>query len=121
MARTLTVVGLVGAALGIWIQAFSGVPDYGTVLPPGPIILVLIGAAIGLTSRWWWTPIAGAALSGLIIVGAFVHPGTGARLTDPGAIGPFTGTLMQMVSLVLGVLAGLTATVQGFLARSRRA
>ena len=112
--KTLTVIGLVAAAIGIWIQSISGVPDYPSRFPPGPIILVVLAVGIALGARWWWTPLLGALLSLLIIVGAFVRPGTGSRLSDPTAVAAFTGTLIQMIGLVLGLIGGLLATIQNY-------
>src|SRR5436190_19591485 len=98
LAVKLTIVGLVATAVGIWIQSVSGVPDYPSRFPPGPIILVIFAAGIVLGARWWWTPLFGALLSGLIIVGAFVRTGTGLRLSVPSAFAAFTGPLIQVVA-----------------------
>jgi hypothetical protein len=117
-AAKITIIGLVGAAIGIWIQSVSGVPDYPSRFPPGPIILVLLAVAVVLGSRWWWTPIFGAALSLLITVGAFVLPGTRNRLSDPSEVAAFTGTLIQMIGLVLGLAGGIVATIQNYLRRT---
>ena len=40
-ATKLTVLGLTANAVGIWIQAFSGAPEYPTI-PPGPNLLVVV-------------------------------------------------------------------------------
>lgn len=116
--KTFTAAGLVVAAIGIWIQSISGVPDYPSRFPPGPIILVVLAAGIAFGPRWRWTPILGALLSLLIIVGAFVTPGTGSRLRDPAAMVAFIGTLIQMGGLVLGLTAGIAATIQGYRRRT---
>lgn len=113
-AGRLTAIGLVGAAVGIWIQSLSGVEDYPSRFPPGPIILLVIAVGIVLGVRWWWTPLLGALLSLLILIGAFVRPGTGNRLSNPAAVAAFTGTLIQMVALVVGLLSGFVATVQNY-------
>jgi hypothetical protein len=113
-ALKLAVAGLVGNAAGIWMQAFSGDPDY-PAIPPGPIVLIVVALGVAFTHRrWWWTPIIGTLLSLLITVGAFMTPGTARRLNDPAAVGPFIGTLIQLVSLAVGIVAGLVATTQNY-------
>lgn len=122
LALTLTLAGLVGTAVGIWIQAFAGDPDYAAFgrFPPGPIILVILAFIIAFGSRYRylrWLPILGTLLSIQIVVGAFVLPGTARRLNNPGAIVPFVGTVIQMLSLVTTILAGVVATVQSYRVR----
>ena len=114
LAAKLTVAGLLGNAIGIWIQALSGAPEYPTI-PPGPIVLVVVAAAIAVgTRRWRWLPLAGALLSLLITVGAFRTPYTANRLSNPGAVGAFAGTLLQLVALAVADVAGLVATRQAY-------
>jgi hypothetical protein len=118
-ANTLTVVGLVVTAVGIWIQALAGDPDYAAFgrFPPGPIILVILAAIIAIGNRYRylrWIPVLGVLLSMLITVGAFVLPGTARRLSDPRAIAPFLGTVIQMVSLVTTIVAGIVATIWNY-------
>jgi len=113
----LTALALVGVAVGIWIQALAGAPEYPTI-PPGPIVLVVLAAVIALVHRWKWMPITGTLLSALIFAGAFATPYTGNRLGDPGAVGAFTGTVIQMLALVIGVVAGIFATAEGYRGRT---
>ena len=112
-AGTLTVIALLGVAAGIWIQALSGAAEYETI-PPGPIVLVLLAVVIVLATRWWWIPLSGVLVSGLILVGAFVTPGTANRLSNPAEVGQFVGTVIQMLALILGVGAGMVATVGNY-------
>ena len=116
----LTAIALVGVAVGIWIQALSGVAEYPT-FPPGPVALLAVAAVIVLVDRWWWIPMSGLLLSALILVGAVVRPGTANRLSDPAAVGAFTGTLIQVLALVLGVAAGRVATVPNYRGRTSAA
>jgi hypothetical protein len=55
---------------------------------------------------WWWAPVVGVALAILILDGAFATSGPGNRLTEPGEVGSFIGTSVQMVSLINAVVAG---------------
>jgi hypothetical protein len=111
--RSLTAASLVAVACGIWIQAFSGASDYPTV-PPGPLLLVAVGWLIARTPRYWWTPLVGVALCSLITVGAFMTPGTAARLDRPNEVGPFVGTIVQIVALGLGNVVGLLAALRAY-------
>jgi hypothetical protein len=52
------------------------------------------------------------SLAILILVGAFVTPSTGNRLSEPGEIGPFIGTSAQMLGLITAIVTGIVATVQ---------
>ena len=111
----LTVIGLVAAAVGIWTQALSGVPDYPSRFPPGPIILLALALAIALAyRRFGWVPILGTLMALLITVGAFVRPGTGNRLSVPGVTGAFIGTVIQMLALLTTIPAGIVATMQNY-------
>ena len=68
----LTVAGLIGVAVAIWMQWLSGDPAY-TSFPPGPVIFIGIAAIIVLGARWWWTPLIGALIGLLVTSGWFVR------------------------------------------------
>jgi hypothetical protein len=113
-AAQLTVFGLVANATGIWIQALSGAPEYPRI-PPGPIVLVVLAAAIlGGTTRWPWLPLIGGLLSLQITIGAFVTPYTANRLGNPAMVGAFIGTIIQIGGLATADVAGLAAGVQQY-------
>jgi hypothetical protein len=115
----LTAGGLVGCAVGIWIQWLSGDRAYPKI-PPGPILFVLIAVTAALGTRWWWTPMQGALLSLLTTVGWFVKlPAEALRLSHPAAVGPFAagiflGTLLQIVALLVTDIAGIAATLRNY-------
>ena len=117
MLSKLTVVGLIGAALAIWMQWLSGDPAY-TRFPPGPVIFIAIAGIIVLGARWWWTPLIGALIGLLVTSGWFVRlPAAVLRLTHPGSVGKFAagiwvGSVLLIVSLVVTDVAALAATVQ---------
>lgn len=113
----MTAMALVGVAVGIWIQALSGAPEY-PALPPGPLILMAVAAVVATVARWRWIPLAGALLAGLILVGAFATPWTANRLSQPVAVGLFTGTVIQMLALIAAVLAGVAATAEAYRQRT---
>jgi hypothetical protein len=119
----LTVAGLVGCSVAIWIQWLSGDPAY-PKFPPGPIFFIAVAAIVTFAARWWWTPLIGSAFALLVTSGWFAHlPMQMQRLTRPGATGGFppgifVGTLGIIVSLFLADVAGLVATVSNY--RSRR-
>jgi hypothetical protein len=113
-AAKLTVFGLIANATGIWIQAFAGAPEYPRI-PPGPIVLVVLAATIMLgTTRWRWLPLIGGLLSLQITIGAFVTPYTANRLSNPGMVGAFIGTIIQIAGLSAADVAGLVAGVQQY-------
>ncbi|HEY1295711.1 MAG TPA: DUF4383 domain-containing protein [Chloroflexota bacterium] len=108
---------LIGVAVGIWIQALAGAPEYAAI-PPGPIVLVILAVCILVVTRWRWMPMTGTLLSALILAGAFATPYTANRLSDPAAAGIFVGTVIQMLALVIGLFAGIFATAEGYRGRT---
>ncbi len=50
----------------------------------------------------------------LVMAAAFGHVLVGG---NPAAVGEFLGTVLQVISLALGTVAGIVATVQNFLRR----
>jgi hypothetical protein len=119
----LTVAGLVGCAVAIWIQWLSGDPAY-PKFPPGPIFFIAVAAIVAFGARWWWTPLMGSMIALLVTSGWLARlPRQMQRLTHPGSIGHlapgiFLGTLAMIIFLLLTDVAGLVATVLNY--RSRR-
>ncbi len=100
-------VGLWIAALGILTQAATGAKGYHQKIPPGVLILAVIGLVVYFTSRWMWTAVLGLFLAGLISIGVFTTPGTAYRLRHPEEIGPLIGTLVQLLGLLFALIAGV--------------
>ena len=118
MASKLTAVGLVAWAAGIVIQILTGVDEY-PMIPLNAVILLAAALLVSLP-LWRWAPIVGVSLAILILVGAFVTPSTGNRLSEPGEIGPFIGTSVQMLGLITAVVTRIVATVQNYRTPSTR-
>jgi hypothetical protein len=98
-AARLLVVGLVAAA-GMLIQYASGV-EYPTI-PPGPII-ALVAAAVVAFGPWRRAPVLGLVAAVFISLGGVIATIAGngftPQLGDPGAVGGFVGTLVQIAGL----------------------
>jgi len=115
----LTVAGLVGCAVAIWIQWLSGDPSY-PKFPPGPVFFIAVAAIVAFGARWWWTPLMGSMIALLVTSGWFARlPRQMQRLTHPGSIGHFApgiflGTLGMIIFLLLADVAGLVATVLNY-------
>jgi hypothetical protein len=107
-AASLTVAGLVVAAAGIVIQIASGA-DYPTV-PPGLVILLAAAGLVALATRWRWTTIVGVIVSLFLLVGGILAPQAREQLGDPGEVGVFVGTVIQLLALVVALIAGVAAT-----------
>ena len=118
MASKLTAVGLVTWAAGIVIQILTGVYEY-PMIPLGTVILLAAALLVSLP-LWRWAPIVRVSLAILILVGAFDTSSTGYRLSEPGEIGPFIGTSVQMLGLITAVVTGIVATVQNYRTLSTR-
>ena len=111
-AATLNVAGLVVAAAGIVIQIASGA-DYPTV-PPGLVILLAAAVLVALGTRWRWTTIIGVIVPAFLLVGGALAPQTRDHLGDPGQAGIFIGTVIQLLALVAGLIAGIVITRQAY-------
>jgi hypothetical protein len=109
-AARLLVVGLVVAAAGMLIQYAAGV-DYPTI-PPGPII-ALAAAAVVAFGPWRRAPVVGLVAAVFISLGGVIATIAGngftPQLSDPGAVGGFVGTLVQIAGLLVAVAAGVVA------------
>ncbi len=99
-------VGLWIAALGILLQAVTGAQGYPKV-PPGILVLAVIGVIVYATSRLMWTAVLGLLLAGLICIGVFATRGAAYRLSHPEDVGPLVGTLVQLVGLLFALIAGI--------------
>ena len=97
------------AVAGMVVQIVSGV-DYPTV-PPGPIILGVVGVALLVVRRVWVT-VAGVVAPLVITVGGLIEGSSWGRLADPGAFGQFAGTALQWVGMVGAIVAGLSVLLR---------
>jgi hypothetical protein len=79
------------------------------------VVLLLVASALVATG-WRWTPLLGGLLAGAIILG---NPFLLINLSDPGAGLFFAATVVEVVSGLTALLAGIAATVQNY--RARRA
>ena len=116
-AGKLNVAGLVAAAAGIVIQIASGA-DYPTV-PPGLIILLAAVGLVALGARWRWTTIVGVVVPAFLLVGAVVASQARDQLGDPGQVGVFVGTVVQLLAMAVALVAGLAAAWQRYRHRIR--
>ena len=108
-----TAIGLWLAAFGIFVHAATGATGYPKI-PPGIIILVIVGLLVYLTTARRWGSLIGLLLAGFISVGVFRTHGTGYRLNHPEAIGPFIGTLVQMLGLIVALVSGVASTIKSY-------
>jgi hypothetical protein len=110
-ARLALIAGLGLGALGLIIEVITGVPGFPTI-PPGPIIMAAAATFVAL-ARWRWAPIVGLIAALFITVGNVVSDSdTTGRLSDPGAVGPFAGTVLLVVGLLIALVAGSAASVR---------
>jgi hypothetical protein len=115
----LNVAAQLGIAVGIVIQIATGVDSYPTV-PPGAVLAVVVAALLVLV-RWRFIAVLGLIFPLWIAIGAVFTSGTGDRLGDPGSVGPFIGTLLQMIAVAVGIITGLLLTIAAFRSTHREA
>lgn len=108
----LTILGLVLAAVGISTLFLTNSVNVPAVAF-GPIILVAVAVLVAL-GPWRWTPVVGAVVGLGILTGAFIAPGLFDRLGNPGQLGGFVGTWVQIVGLILAVVSGVMAAMQNY-------
>jgi hypothetical protein len=111
-AGKLNVAGLVAAAAGIAIQIASGA-DYPTV-PPGLILVLAAAGLVALGARWRWTTIVGVVVPAFLLVGGAITPQAREQLGDPGQVGVFVGTAVQLLAMAVALAAGLAATWRSY-------
>jgi hypothetical protein len=115
-----TATGLWLTAGGIFVQAASGAKGYPRV-PPGIIILAAAGILVFLTRRYRWASVIGIAFAALVSIGVFTTHGTAERLSQPADVGPFVGTLIQLIGLTVALVAGVASTGRSYLSRGHKA
>jgi hypothetical protein len=111
-AGKLNVAGLVAAAAGIVIQIASGA-DYPTV-PPGLLILLAAAGLVALGARWRWTTIVGVVVPTLLLVGGAIAQQARDQLGDPGQVGVFVGTVVQLLAMAVALVAGVAAAWRSY-------
>ena len=111
--------GLLLAAAGIIVQVLTGAKGYPTI-PPGAVILLAAAGLVAITQRWWWSTLIAVALALLISFGAIVTRGRAYRLGRPDELGPFIGTVVQLVGLAVALIAGIAETTQKLKASRHR-
>jgi len=112
----LTIAALIGFA-GVAVYAKTmviGPLDLGTAILAAVLLLVAGVIAMG----WRWAPLLGALMSILPIVGSLhliIHD-----LTHPEAFSLFVTVLLVVATTLVGIVAGVSATVQNYRSRERR-
>ena len=111
IAALIGFASLIGYAQAILVGHFS--------LEQTVFIVVLLLVAGVIAIGWRWAPLLGALLSALIISGdpeIIIHD-----LTHPEAFGYFVTVLIAVAIALVGIVAGVGATVQNYRSRERRA
>lgn len=81
-------------------------------IPPG-VIIPLVGAALVAILRQWWAPAIGAAVAAFLLIGGLVSGQAVKLLSDPGEIDRFAGMAVLILGVIVALVAGIVATVQG--------
>jgi deazaflavin-dependent oxidoreductase (nitroreductase family) len=108
--------GLIAAGIGFTIQYLAGVPGFPKI-PPGPFILIGAGLLV-IFVHGRWAIVVGVIVALSLIVGSAASSAAALdRLTEPGDIGPFTGTVLQGLGLITALVFGVATAAEG---RGRR-
>ena len=78
------------------------------------IVACLLVAGALVATGWRWTPALGGLLAGAILLG---NPFLLTNLSDPGAVLFFAATVVEVMSGLTAILAGIAATAQNYRAR----
>jgi len=113
----LTVVGLVGLALAlIYLQAAMS----GRLIPPLAVFTVISLVVAGVVMVGWrWAPLLGALWSIFMVVGT--SDNIAYSLTHPAQFRSFVLVVFLLAMALIGVGAGIAATVQNYRGGERRA
>jgi hypothetical protein len=114
-ARKFAVTGLAAAAAGIIVQILGGA-DY-PAIPPGALLLV--AAAVLFAIRTRWTPVVGLVIPVFLSIGAVATPNMRDYLGEPSRAVVFTGTVIQLLGMVVGLVFG-AAVVAAIIRKGRR-
>jgi len=93
---------------------FQQVAIFKAFFPPVGIVQAaptLIAVGIVATGRRW-APAVGALWCGLLVLGSL--PMTIHHLGDPGNVPDFVFTIIALLLILIGVVAGIAATVQNY-------
>jgi len=113
-AATMNAIFLFIAAAGIVAQVIVGVPGFPAV-PPGPIILAGAGILVlALVNRYRWILILGVAAPVFVLAGGIIEGSIFDRLGNPGDFGPFLGTALQEIGVVVAAIYGVVALTQAY-------
>ncbi|TDP98022.1 hypothetical protein [Labedaea rhizosphaerae] len=105
----LQAMSLFTAVAGMIMQIAAGI-DYPTV-PPGPIILGVVGIAL-LAVRRAWVPVVGVLAPLVITVGGVIEGSSWGRLADPGEFGQFLGTALQWIGMLTAIAFGVAVVLR---------
>ncbi len=78
------------------------------------VVACLLVASALVATGWRWTPLLGGLLAGVIILG---NPFLMINLSNPSAASFFVATVVQVVSGLTTLLAGIAATIRNYRAR----
>lgn len=115
--RPLTMLGKITLAALVALTllfVFQQVVIFKAFFPPVGIVqaaLTLLIAGIVVTGRRW-TPAVGALWCGLLILGSL--PIIIRDLGNPGNVLDFVFTLVALLLILIGIVAGIAATVQNY-------
>jgi len=108
--RLVNAAAAIVVALAIVLQIATGVDGYPTV-PPGAVLAVIVAAVVAFVP-WRYVAVVGLIYPIWIAIGALATSGTADRLGDPGTVGPFVGTALQVMALVVGLVSGVAMVLK---------
>jgi plastocyanin len=119
----LTVVALIGSALGFATLLLTILLATGAFIMPLFIVAVALFIVAGIVATGVrWTPLLGAIMGlGTLIGGVFTQQYFVYHLTHPAEGGPFIVSLLICVFAVIAICAGIGATVQNYRSTVRQA
>lgn len=110
-AATVTLVGLLGFAIGSLATLVLDYVLLGVVILPALVVAVVLLGAAGLVANGRrWAPAVGAVVAGALLVGTFTEGVGYQRLTAPENVWLFAPTVLMVLGAVAAVLAGAAAS-----------
>ena len=118
----LTMLALIGAAIGVLVGVVEGLVKSGHLFVPPLVVGTIYLASAGLiATRIRWMPAVGALYAIIILLGAATLGASSVflRLTNPADVLGFTEIWIQMTGTLIAAVAGIAATVQAIMHRLR--
>ena len=116
-STSLSLWGLAVGVLGLVIQWIAD-PAKFNPFPPGIAFIVVFGALVVFTLRFWWAPVFSVLISLWIVLGGWAAGQLMPNLRS-GDAGTVAGNVVMSLGLAFAAVTGIVAMIAAWRARAR--